>query len=160
MQDAARRLLLLPIAELERLELGAATRAAVAETARIKDRRAMPRHIKRIANLLLREDLVAVEALLASREAMDKAAAARHHQVERWRDRLLAEGDAALAELLDLCPGADRQGLRQLVRSALRDQANGRTDGARKLFRALRATLQQGAGSGSAPQAQPINELD
>jgi ribosome-associated protein len=142
-QEAARRLLALPPAELASLSLGPATLEAVAETARIKDRRAMPRHIKRIANLLGREDLGAIEALLESRQAMDQAAAARHHRVERWRDRLLAEGDAALGELLDLCPGADRQGLRQLIRSAQRDRDAGRPDDARKLFRALRSALEE-----------------
>jgi ribosome-associated protein len=140
-QEAARRLLALSPSELTGLGLGAATLAAVAETARIKDRRAMPRHIKRVANLLEREDLGAIEALLASHQAMDQAAAARHHRVERWRERLLAEGDTALAELLDLSPGADGQALRQLVRTAQRDRDAGRPDGPRKLFRALRAVL-------------------
>jgi ribosome-associated protein len=140
-QEAARRLLALSPSELAALDLGAATLAAVAETARIKDRRAMPRHVKRVANLLEREDLRAIEALLASHQAMDQAAAARHHRVERWRDRLLAEGDAALGELLDLCPAADGQALRQLLRTAQRDREAGRPDGPRKLFRALRTAL-------------------
>ncbi len=65
-QEAARRLLALSAAELAPLELSPATLAAVAETARIKDRRAMPRHVKRVANLLEREDLGAIEALLDS----------------------------------------------------------------------------------------------
>jgi ribosome-associated protein len=142
-QDAARRLLALSSSELATLSLGAATLAAVAETARIKDRRAMPRHVKRVANLLEREDLGAIEALLDSRQAMDQAAAARHHRLERWRDRLLAQGDAALGELLDLCPRADRQALRQLVRAAQRDREAGRPEGPRKLFRALRAALDE-----------------
>lgn len=103
----------------------------------------MPRHVKRVASLLEREDLGAIEALLESRQARDQAAAARHHRVERWRDRLLAEGDAALGELLDLCPGVDRQGLRQLLRAAQRDRDAGRPEGARKLFRALRSALDQ-----------------
>ena len=50
-QEAARRLLALSAAELAPLELSPATLAAVAETARIKDRKAMPRHVKRVANL-------------------------------------------------------------------------------------------------------------
>jgi ribosome-associated protein len=145
-QEAARRLLALSSSELATLSLGPATLAAVAETARIKDRRAMPRHVKRVANLLEREDLGAIEALLESRQAMDQAAAARHHRVERWRDRLLAEGDAALGDFLDLCPEADRQALRQLIRSAQRDQEAGRPDGARKLFRVLRSALDEADG--------------
>jgi ribosome-associated protein len=113
----------------------------VAETARIKDRRAMPRHVKRVANLLEREDLGAISALLDARSALDQEAAARHHRVELWRDRLIGEGDAALKDFLDVCPGADRQHLRHLLRVAQRDREAGRPDGARKLFRALRDVL-------------------
>ncbi len=148
-QEAARRLLALPAKELAELDLGEATLAAVAETARIKDRRAMPRHVKRVANLLEREDLGAIEALLDAHQARDQAAAARLHRVERWRDRLLAEGDGALAELLDQCPDADRQGLRQLVRTAQRDREAGRPEGPRKLFKAVRAALDEAEGEGT-----------
>ena len=35
-----------------------------------------------------------------------------------WRERLLEDGDEALAELLDQHPAADRQLVRQLVRNA------------------------------------------
>ncbi|MBP8290772.1 MAG: DUF615 domain-containing protein, partial [Chromatiaceae bacterium] len=55
-QDLAKRLLSLPRSELERLELSAATWAAIEETARIKDIRVLGRHYKRIANLLARDD--------------------------------------------------------------------------------------------------------
>ncbi|HSQ07283.1 MAG TPA: ribosome biogenesis factor YjgA [Chromatiaceae bacterium] len=140
-QEAARRLLDLSATELAKLQLGPATLAAVAETARIKDRRAMPRHVKRVANLLEREDLGAISALLDARSALDQEAAARHHRVELWRDRLIGEGDAALKDFLDVCPGADRQHLRHLLRVAQRDREAGRPDGARKLFRALRDVL-------------------
>lgn len=64
------------------------------------------------------------ETLDAIRDALDEdGLAARRevaalHRVETWRERLLAEGDAALAELLEEHPGADRQHLRQLARNA------------------------------------------
>ena len=45
------------------------------------------------------------------------------HRVEDWRDRLLAEGDKALAALLDDYPQADRQQLRTLVRNAQAEKA-------------------------------------
>jgi ribosome-associated protein len=144
LQDLAERLVGLPRAELERLSLGGATWAAIDETSRIKDLRALRRHYKRIAKLLAREDTDAVEALMGEKDALARDAAARHHRVERWRERLLAEGDEALAELLDECPGADRQQLRSLVRAARRDLDKGRPDGARRLFRFLRELLQGG----------------
>ena len=141
LQALAERLVALPRGELERLRLSEATWVAIDETARIKDLRALRRHYKRIAKLLAREDMEAVETLMQEKDTLAREAAARHHRVERWRARLIAEGDEALAELLDECPGADRQQLRSLVRAAQRDLEKGKPDAARKLFRFLRQVL-------------------
>jgi ribosome-associated protein len=140
-QALAERLVALPRAELVRLRLSEGTWAAIDETARIKDLRALRRHYKRIAKLLMREDMDAVEALMQEKDTLAREAAARHHRVERWRERLIAEGDEALAELLDECPSADRQQLRSLVRAAQRDLEKGKPDAGRKLFRFLREAL-------------------
>jgi ribosome-associated protein len=131
----------MPRAELERLRLSEATWAAIDETDRIKDPRALGRHWKRIANLLEREDMHAVQALMAGAESRERDAAARHHLLERWREQLIAEGDKALAEFLAEHPQADRQQLRTLVRAAQRDVERGRPDAPRKLFRQLREIL-------------------
>ncbi|AGA89321.1 hypothetical protein Thimo_0463 [Thioflavicoccus mobilis 8321] len=141
LQQLAERLAAMPRAELERLGLSAATWAALDETARIKDLRARKRHWKRIANLLEREDQDAVRMLVEEKAEQARLAAARHHEIERWRERLIHEGDAALTELLDRHPDIDRQPLRQLVRAAQRDLGRGRPEGARKLFRFLREAL-------------------
>lgn len=143
LQGLAERLVALPRAQLEALDFGEATWAAIDETARIKDQRALRRHYKRIAKLLAREDLDAAEGILQRKEEQERAAAARHHQVERWRERLIVEGDDAMAELLALCPGADRPQLRALVRAAQRDTERGRPEAPRKLFRFLRETLER-----------------
>jgi len=121
--------------------LSEATWAAIDETDRIKDPRALGRHWKRIANLLEREDMHAVQALMAGAESRERDAAARHHLLERSRERLIAEGDKALAEFLAEHPQADRQQLRTLVRAAQRDVERGRPDAPRKLFRQLREIL-------------------
>ena len=42
---------------------------------------------------------------------------------EYWRTKLLDEGDSALQGLMEVCPHADRQALRQLVRRAQKEQA-------------------------------------
>ncbi|WP_295543746.1 ribosome biogenesis factor YjgA [uncultured Thiohalocapsa sp.] len=141
LQDLAEELLGLPRAELEGLGLGVDTWAAIEETARIKDRRAMRRHIKRVANCLARENTEPLQALLDARATRARQAAARHHQVERWRARLIEAGDTALSDLLDRYPQADRQQLRSLVRAAQRDVERGRPEGPRKLFRFLRSLL-------------------
>ena len=65
------------------------------------------------------------------------------HRIETWRERLLDDGDAALAELLDEYPTADRQQLRQLVRNALEERKRNKPPRAfRELYRELRELLQ------------------
>ena len=144
----------MPRKELERLNLSEVTWAAIDETPRIKDVRARGRHWKRIANCLEREDMHAVHALVDQAEAREREANARHHRLERWRGRLIAEGDAALAEFLDQHPTVDRQPLRALVRAAQRDVERGRPEAPRKLFRFLREALD--AEESDSPAESPI----
>jgi ribosome-associated protein len=138
LQGLAEQLTRLPKADVEGLGLGEATWAAIDETARIKDQRALRRHYKRIAKCLARENTEPLQDLLAAREQHAREAASRHHALERWRTRLIDEGDEALTEFLDAYPRSDRQQLRQLVRAAQRDSERGRPDAPRKLFRLLR----------------------
>ena len=141
LQDLAQRLVSLPRSQLERLDLSEATWGAINETARIKDLRALGRHYKRIANLLAKEDMAAVEALLHGQERQKQADAARLHRLERWRERLISEGDPALGNLLEGHPDLDRHQLRTLIRAARKDRDQGKTDGDRRLFRFLREAL-------------------
>jgi ribosome-associated protein len=86
------------------------------------------------------------EALDAIRDAMSKDGdAARRetaamHRIEALRDALLGDdGDAAMTELLDEHPQADRQKLRQLVRNAHEERKRNKPPRAfRELFRELR----------------------
>lgn len=144
LQALAERMVGMPRAELERLNLSQATWAAIDETPRIKDVRARGRHYKRIANLLEREDMHAVHALVDQAEARGRAATARHHALERWRERLIAQGDDALSAFIDEHPQTDRQQLRALVRAAQRDAERGRPEAPRKLFRFLRDLIDGG----------------
>jgi len=88
------------------------------------------------------------EVLDAIRDALDeKGDAARRetavmHRVEAWRERLLDDGDVALAELIEQYPDADRQGLRQLVRNTLEERKRNKPPRAyRELFRHLRELM-------------------
>jgi hypothetical protein len=64
------------------------------------------------------------------------------HRVEDWRERLLAEGDKALAALLDDYPQADRQQLRTLVRNAQAEKAKNKPPRAyREIYQVLRALM-------------------
>lgn len=138
LQTLAERLVSLPRRELEQLNLSAATWLAIDETPRIKDSRARGRHWKRIANLLEREDMAAVQLLMTDNGDRERAQTAHFHALERWRERFIIEGDAALAEFIAQYPDVDRQALRSLIRAAQRDTERGKPDAPRKLFRALR----------------------
>ncbi len=106
---------------------------------------ARKRQLAFLAKQMRREDDEALEAI---RDALDEdGLAARRevaamHRVEAWRERLLADGDAALAELLEEHPAADRQHLRQLVRNANEEKLRNKPPRAfRELFRELRTLL-------------------
>ena len=129
-------------AQLAKLPLPDALLPHVLETRRITSHIARKRQLAFLAKQMRREDDGTLDAI---RDALDeKGEAARletaaMHRAEAWRDRLLDEGDAALSELLDAHPGADRQQLRQLVRSALDERRKDKPPRAyRELYRAIR----------------------
>ena len=142
LQRLAARALALPVARLGGLGLDDAVLDAVRAGRAIKASAARERHVRHLANLLAADP----QAAAAIDAALDRASqghaleVARFHALERWRDRLLAEGDAALAEFVDSHPGADAATLRTLVRQATKDAGTTRQGAStRRLFQALKA---------------------
>jgi ribosome-associated protein len=103
---------------------------------------ARKRQMQFLAKQLRRQDdevLTAIRAALDFDKNISRQETASLHRVEAWRDRLIAEGDAALAELLNEYPSADRQHLRQLARNAKEEKLKNKPPHAfRDLFRELR----------------------
>ena len=127
------RMVAMKAEELASLPLPERVREAVMEARAMRSHGARKRQSMFIGKLLRDTDV-------ARRDEAARGLVASHHRVEAWRDRLLEDGDSALATLLDQRPGTDAQPLRQLLRTALREQADGRPPAAaRKLFRALHA---------------------
>ncbi|MFM1891901.1 MAG: ribosome-associated protein [Pseudomonadota bacterium] len=142
LHDLAERLTGLADSELERLGIGAAARKAVAEIRRIPASGARQRQIKYAARLLGDEDTAPAQLFLDDRQSAQLEINQRFHALERWRDRLVGEGDAAVTALLDEHPEVERQQLRQLVRAARAERDAGKPPAAaRKLFRFLREQL-------------------
>ena len=115
------------------------------ETRRIPSHGAHKRQLQFLAKQMRREDDETLEAI---RDALDssgeaaRAETAMLHRAEAWRERLIADGDAALTELLDEHPHADRQHLRQLARNAHEEKLRNKPPHAfRELFRELRELL-------------------
>ena len=143
--ELAEKLASLTPTQLGRLPIPDSLQPHLEQTRRITAHGARKRQLAFLAKQMRRED---EETLDAIRDALDEdGVAARRevaalHRVESWRERLLAEGDAALAELLEELPGADRQHLRQLVRNAHEEKLRNKPPRAfRELFRELRTLL-------------------
>ena len=138
------RLTELSAEQLEQMPLPDPLRDAVQEARRIRQPGARKRQLQYIGKLMRSADPQPIQNALAELDLKDARATARHHEVERWRERLLTDGDAALSELLDDHPQADRQHLRQLVRNAVSERRQNRPpQAARNLFRYLRELLDE-----------------
>ena len=139
------QLVALPEGQLAKLPIPDQLLPHIADARRITSHIARKRQLAFLAKQMRREE---DETLHAIRDALDaggeaaRVDTARLHRAEQWRTRLLDEGDAALAELLDAYPHADRQRLRQLVRNALAERAKNKPPASfRELFRELRGVF-------------------
>lgn len=129
---------------------------ALQEYDRIPTRDARQRQLRRMARVLdEHEDIAAIEAVLARYDAASAAFARELHVLEAWRDALIAD-DAALGQLLEQLPKADRQRLRQHIRAA-RAEAEAQTRGSddKRAYRALFQLLRD-----AAQEADALDTLD
>lgn len=112
---------------------------ALDEYTRIKNRVAQHRHIRRIGKLLADEDICAIWDMLERMDSNHPEKKRRIRLIERWRERLISDGDSALSELSLICPNLDRHYLRQLVRSAQKQQQAAKSHTvAKKIFQYLK----------------------
>lgn len=141
LQATGEKLLALPAATLATLPIPEQLRDAILVARKLSQRGALRRQRQYIGRLMRELDTAALEDALATLEQHKQAENAVFHAAERWRDRLLEEGQAGLEAFFDAHPGADRQHLRHLARAAQRETA---VRERRELFRALRDTLESG----------------
>lgn len=142
----AQQLVALDPGRLAKLPIPDGVHEHIVDSQRVSSHIARKRQVAFLAKQLRRESDAALEAIRDAMEAGGESArqeTALLHRVEAWRARLLDEGDSALGELLEACPGADRQQLRQLVRNALEERRRSKPPhNQRDLFRELRELLQ------------------
>jgi len=120
----AKRLAGLSPKALDALELDGELVDAVRTLARLPNGRAFARQRRHVARSLRAYDTTAItrriDEVLGNR-GLD----ARSQSLERWRSRLLEEGDGALAELVAQHPAIDSQRIRQAVRAAATEEKKG-----------------------------------
>lgn len=136
--DLARTLMGVPDSTLAKLELDEDLREVLDRARAVTPHVARRRAERNLAGQLRRFELDEVERRLANVQSTGVAEPQLFHAAERWRTRLIEEGDAALAAF----PGGTADPLPQLVADAQRERATGKPPGAaRALFRHVIAVL-------------------
>ena len=156
LQDLGAELLELPEAQLETIDMEEQLRDALREIRHIRSFEARRRQEKYIGKLLRQTDPEPFrEAIAAHRLARTRDAMALK-EVERWRERLLAD-DEGVAAWFAAYPAGDTPQLRALIRNARRELAAskpadpsshaGGSKGRfyRELFQKLRTVMQASA---------------
>jgi len=140
-QDLGTRLIALKESELAALNLPETLYDAILLAKRITSRGGLARQRQYIGKLMRDIDPAPIEAALSAEARVSAQDAEKHKRVEAWRARLLTEGSAALDDLLQWRPGADRKSLQALITKATSERVDpGSREGAsRELFRAIRA---------------------
>ena len=143
-QELADRLVAASAELVEGLALPDKLCDAIALARRIPGGGALVRQRQFVAKLMRGLDLGPIQAALDADADAARLDAARFRRAERWRDRLVAGGDAEVAEFLSECP-LDRDELGRLVAAARAERRAGKATGAgRRLFRRVQEALDAG----------------
>lgn len=154
LQDLGRQLLDLSRERLQKITMSEKLREALLEGQRLTKNEARRRQMQYIGKLMRSEDTAPIRKALDALAGTSAAATAHLHQLERWREELLANEAATLTALTDKYPDCDHtllQQLRQLRRNALKEREQARPPRAyREIFQLLKSlateTLPQTAG--------------
>lgn len=142
LRELGQRLVEVPRAKLAQIPLSEEVFEAVCAAKGFK-REALRRQLQYIAGLMRDEDADAILIALDRIDQPHHKEVQAFHEIEGWRDELIAGNSALLTELLARFPSADRQYLRQLVRNAQKERSQNKPPkSARLLFQFLSA-LQQ-----------------
>ena len=143
-QDLADRLITAPAEVVSRIDLPDKLSDAVALARRIPGGGALVRQRQFVAKLMRGLDLGPVQAALDADAGAARLEAARFRRAERWRDRLIVDGEAALAEFVGEF-SVDREPFARLVSAAVSERRSGKPAGAgRRLFRRVQDVLAAG----------------
>lgn len=142
-QDLGKNILMLSQEAQNSIDLPESLIKALNDARRIKKNSALNRQLQYIGKLMRHIELEPIrEQYLKLTNHYDKDIKALHC-LEKWRDRLLSEGDKALEELINEVPDTDRQHLRQLMRqSAKETKLKKPPKSAREIFKYLKTLFE------------------
>ncbi len=111
---------------------------AIREAQRITAHEGRRRQMQYIGKLMRDIDPAPIQERLDAWRGQSKAEVARQHAMERQREKLIAD-DTALTEFALKHPSVDLQALRNLIRNARKEAAEGRPPKAfREIFKVIR----------------------
>jgi ribosome-associated protein len=138
LQAIGKTLVNLSASQLATIPLPEDLRAAIHQARALKTHESIRRQLQYIGKKMRDVDPEPLQLALKKIQSTKQVKTAQFHQIEQWRDQLIATGDEALQKLLEMHPQANRQQLRQLIRKAQHDRANNKkTGGELELFRYL-----------------------
>lgn len=139
LQKLGEALVELSPAKLSKVPMTEQLEEAVMLARRLKNREGKRRQLQYIGKIMRTIDSDAIREKLDSFHHQSLSFRQEFQRIEQWRDRLIAEGDRAISDLLLEAPQLDRQHLRQLVRQAQKEASQNKPPAAsRKIFKYLR----------------------
>ncbi|HET8816262.1 MAG TPA: ribosome biogenesis factor YjgA [Pseudidiomarina sp.] len=139
-QALGEKLIAMPTGKLAKIPLDEELLDAILLAQRIRNKREGFRRQRQLVGKMMRvRDTAPIEAAVSELEQAHSQQTALFHQLEQFRDAIIANGDEAIQEFIDAHPHADRQKLRQLHRQIVKQQQTGKPPAAaRELFKYLR----------------------
>jgi len=139
LRDLGKELVDLPVGDLQKFDFPESLYDAIL-LAQNSKREALRRQLQHIGKLLRQEDDVIIRQTLARISQPQREEVKAFHEIEHWRDRLIAGDDNVINQIVIKYPDTDRQHLRQLVRNACKEQQMEKPPkSARLLFQYLKA---------------------
>ena len=118
LQELGEKLVELSSDKLQQLNLPEDLETAIIQAKSIKKHGAKRRQLQYIGRLMRDVDSDDIQKRYVNVTQHSAAAVNLLHKIEKWRDRLIEEGDVALEEFVQQFPDTDRQQLRLLMRTA------------------------------------------
>ncbi|MGD8525936.1 MAG: ribosome biogenesis factor YjgA [Thioalkalispiraceae bacterium] len=139
LQELGEAMTRLESSALDKIPLDDNIRDAIIAARKMKKGGALKRQIQYIGKLLRKVDDEPIRAAYEKATNPYREDIKLLHKLENWRDRLLAEGDEALGDLVNELPQVDRQHLRQLIRQAKKERLNNKPPkSSREIFQYLK----------------------
>ena len=143
LQKLGEELVTLKPSVLEKFPLSEDLALAIKDAQRFKNE-AKRRQLQYIGKIMRNIDPEPIQAALDKVRNKHSQATAELHKLEQLRDRIVEEGDAAISEVMEMYPEADRQRLRQLARQANKEKkAHKPAKAFREIFQILKELKQE-----------------